>query len=245
LVRARRDAVPASVRRFTARARQRRLRAAVPWLAGLAVLAVLAALAAVVYATPLLGVRKVAVAGVDVLDPAEVRAAAAVRRGTPLARVDLDAVGRRVGRLPAVRTATVARVWPSTLLVRVTERVAVAVVAEPAGFGVVDAAGVRFAAVPTRPAGLPLLKLSSPTPTDPTTRAALSVLAALTPQLRERMLVLSAEAPTRIRLELAGGREIIWGDATENDTKARVATSLLNRPGKVIDVSAPNVVTVR
>ncbi len=43
---------------------------------------------------------------------------------------------------------------------------------------------------------------------------------------------------------LTGGREIVWGDATENATKARVATSLLGRSGTVIDVSAPDVVTV-
>ena len=67
----------------------------------------------------------------------------------------------------------------------------------------------------------------------------------ITPALRERLVVLAAPAPTRIRLELSGSREIIWGDGTQNGTKAQVATSLLARPGKVIDVSAPSVITVR
>jgi cell division protein FtsQ len=131
--------------------------------------------------------------------------------------------------------------------VTVQERTGAAVVAlaEPAGFGVLDASGVLFTAQPTRPAGLPLLRLATPGPDDPSTQAGLAVLAALTDELRARLVELRAEAPTRVRLELAGGREIIWGDATENETKAQVATSLLARPGTVIDVSAPNVVTVR
>jgi cell division protein FtsQ len=56
---------------------------------------------------------------------------------------------------------------------------------------------------------------------------------------------LEAPAPTRIVLRLAGGRQIVWGDSSDNQAKARVATSLLARPGTVIDVSAPDVVTVR
>ena len=39
--------------------------------------------------------------------------------------------------------------------------------------------------------------------------------------------------------------EIVWGDSTENEAKARVAIVLLERPGNVLDVSAPNLVTVR
>jgi cell division protein FtsQ len=71
------------------------------------------------------------------------------------------------------------------------------------------------------------------------------VLAALTPQLRARVVEVVAEAPARIRLLLPNNRVVIWGDATENETKAKVATALLDRPGTEIDVSAPEVVTVR
>jgi cell division protein FtsQ len=70
------------------------------------------------------------------------------------------------------------------------------------------------------------------------------VLGALTPQLRERLVRLVATAPARIRLELTDDRTVVWGDAEDNDTKARVATALLRREGTVIDVSAPDFVTV-
>ncbi len=245
LVRARHDAAPPSVRLFMARARQRRLRAARPWLVALVLVVLVAAGAVVVFATPLLGVARIRVVGAHLVTPDSVRAAAGVAPGTPLARVDLDAVGRRVGRLLPVRRATASRAWPDTLVVRVQERAGLAVVAQPAGFGVLDDSGVVFTAVPARPADLALLRLAAPGPDDPATHAALAVLASLTNELRSRLVELRADAPTRVRLQLAGGREVVWGDATENELKARVATSLLTRPGKVIDVSAPNVPTVR
>ena len=60
LVRADTDAVPSSVRRFMARARQRRLRAALPWAVGAGVALVVGALVWIVYGTSVLGVRRVA-----------------------------------------------------------------------------------------------------------------------------------------------------------------------------------------
>jgi cell division protein FtsQ len=54
---------------------------------------------------------------------------------------------------------------------------------------------------------------------------------------------LVADSPTRIRLELAAGRIIVWGDAENIETKARVAAALLNRPVTTIDVSSPEVAT--
>jgi len=73
--------------------------------------------------------------------------------------------------------------------------------------------------------------------------AALHVLAALTPQLRAQLAAVSAASPSAIRLELTDGRVVVWGSADQSDFKARVATALLGRPGKTIDVSAPEVAT--
>ena len=105
LVRARRDAVPASVRRFGARARRNRLRVAVPWLVAAAVVVLIGAAGVVVWFTPALSVDTVRVVGADLVTPDEVRAAAGIRRGTPLARVDVGAVHRRVAALPPEEAA--------------------------------------------------------------------------------------------------------------------------------------------
>jgi cell division protein FtsQ len=217
-----------------------------PWLIAAAVVVVGGIATGVVYTTGLFGITRVVVQGADVSTPLEVQTAASIRRGTPLARVNLNAVSRRVEQVVAVRHATVRRSWPHTLTVIVVERVAVAVVPDPdGGFVQVDDGGVAFQWVRERPASLPLVRLTGPSATDPTTRAALRVLLALPPELRTPLVALVAEAPTRIRLELTGDRAVVWGDATENAAKARVAVSLLNGPATVLDVSAPDVVTVR
>jgi len=245
LVRARRDAVPASVRRFNQRARRRRLRAAAPWAATAGVLLVAGLVSWLVYGTSVLGVRHVRVEGVAVLSPERVREAAAVVPDTPLARVDLDAVRERVAALPPVAAATVVRQWPDTLRISVVERTPVAVLARDGAYGLIDGSGVVFHTVAARPDGLPLLTVDRPDRGDPTTRSALQVLAALTPELRELLVEVVAEAPARIRLRLADERVIVWGDAADSPTKAKVATALLGQPGREIDVSAPDVVTVR
>ena len=145
----------------------------------------------------------------------------------------------------SVRRAQVDREWPRTVVIRVTERTAVAAVPRDDGFLLVDRTGVAYTTVAVRPAELAVVRLAEPAPGDESTRAALAVLAVLTGELRQRLVLLTADAPTRIRLELSGGRTVIWGDASNGEAKARVATALLARPGKVIDVSAPDVVTVR
>jgi cell division protein FtsQ len=244
LVRARSDAVPASVRRFNQRAQQRRRQAARPWLVGAALLGLAGLLGWLVYGTPLLGVRHVVVRGAAVVSVDEVRAAAAIPEGTPLASVDLGAVQRRVAALTPVRQASATRDWPFTVVIEVTERTGVAALPQPDHtFDVIDASGVVFRSVPTDP-GLPALKLTAPGPADVTTQAALQVLAALSPELRGQLVTMVADSPARIRLELRGNRRIIWGDATENDAKVVAATGLLKQPGTVIDVSAPEFATV-
>jgi cell division protein FtsQ len=131
------------------------------------------------------------------------------------------------------------------VVITLTERSPVAALPDADGtFRLIDPAGVVFRTVPARPAGLALLVLANPGPQDQGTRAGLSVLAALTGELRGALVRLVVTAPTRISLELVGDRTVLWGDATDNDAKATVATALLKRAGKTIDVSAPSVVTV-
>jgi cell division protein FtsQ len=245
LVRAGTDAVPSSARRFMARARQRRLRAAVPWAVTAGVLVVVGALVWMVYGTSVLGVRSVRVDGTDVLSTLTVEQTASVTMRAPLARVDLGAIRARVEALPPVRRAVVSRGWPSTVVITVTERTAIAAVPAGKKFTLIDDEGVAFRTVADAPAGLPLARLNAPSPTDLNTKAALTVLAALTPDLRKQLTAISVAAPARIRLELRKDRTVVWGDDTASGTKAQVATALLRRKGDTIDVSAPDVVTIK
>lgn len=245
LVRADTDAVPSSVRRFMARARQRRLRAALPWAIGAGVVLVVGGLVWTVYGTSTLGVRQVRVVGTGVLTTVQVEDAAAVRMTEPLARVDTGAVRARVQALAPVDHAVVSRDWPGTLVIEVVERTPVAAVPGNRVWTLIDDDGVAFRTVAERPAGLPLARLASPGPADVNTRAALTVLSALTDELREQLVAISVEAPARIKLLLRKDRTVIWGDDSASETKAQVSTALLERDGKTIDVSAPSVVTIR
>jgi cell division protein FtsQ len=245
LVRAGADAVPPSTRRFMARARQRRMRAALPWAVTAGVLALAGLVAWTLLGTGLFGVRQVRVSGNQLVTPVQVRDAAAVADNEPLARVDLAATARRVGTLPPVARATVERDWPGTLVIRVVERTPVAVVPQGDRFAVIDGAGVVFHEVPQAPAGLPVVRVGRPAPDDPGTRAGLAVLAALSPGLRAELVEVDVAGLARITLRLRGDRTVFWGDATQGGKKSEVATALLGGKADRIDVSAPNVVTYR
>jgi cell division protein FtsQ len=197
-----------------------------------------------VYGTSLLGVDRVEVTGSGFVGADAVRQAAAVPSGAPLASVDLGAIRSRVEHLVGVRTAEVHRDWPSTLVIEVTPRTAVATVPSGKSYELVDAGGVVFRTV-SDPPDVPSIRLSAPGPDDPSTRAAISVLLSLPSGIRDQLVSMSATSPASVTLSLHGGKKVIWGDDTDNAAKGRVATSLLKRPGSVIDVSAPNVVTVR
>ncbi len=242
LVRARREAVPTSVRRLHQKGRRPTIRLK-PVLWGLLGAVVVGGLGWTVYGTTVLGLRAIEVNGSVLASPDQVRAAAAVADGTPLARVDTDQVAARVRGLPSVASVEVSRSWPHTLVIDVVERTAAGVVPVDGGFAVLDGTGVVFNRVPEQPPAVVLLRLAAPGPDDAATKAALAVLAALTPQLRQGLAEVDAPSPNRITLQLADGRVVVWGDADRSATKATVATALLGTGASTIDVSIPDVAT--
>lgn len=212
---------------------------------GAAGLIPLGLLAWVLLASPLLAVRTVAVSGTSRLSPAQVRAAADVVRGTPLAMVDAAAVVRRVETLRPVADVRVSRAWPSTLRVRVVERVPVAGIVTTHGVMLVDPAGVAFAPAPALPPGVVGLQVSHPAPDDPATRASLAVLAELRQPLRALVATIRAPSPSSVTLVLRDGRQVLWGGPGDAVLKAQAAEALLKMPGSRYDVSRPGVVTRR
>lgn len=212
---------------------------------GLAALAPIALLGWLLLASPLLAVRSVSVSGTTRLTPEQVRAAAAVVRGTPLARIDAASVVRRVEALRPVASVRVSRGWPSTLKLQVVERVPVAGVVSAQGVTLVDARGVPFAPAPSLPAGVVRLQVARPGPTDPTTAAALAVLAELPAPMRSRVRIVRAASPSSVTLVLRDGRRVLWGGVGDPELKTQAAEALLKMPGTVYDVSRPGVVTRR
>lgn len=194
--------------------------------------------------TSLLGVDSVRVEGAHSVPVSRVRTAASIEPGKPLLRVDTAAVRDRVSALTALSSVEVSRSWPSTIVISVAERTAVAVIDTGGGYRLVDRAGVVFRTVPAKPTGLPGLELSQAPHQDRARRAAAAVVAALPDQLRTRVTTVSARGEHSVHLILDDGTKVIWGSADRGERKAKVLAALLTRPGSVYDVSTPALPTI-
>ena len=191
-----------------------------------------------VYFSSYLALKSADVTGTRHLTKADVLAAADLPVGDPLARVDPDAVARRVRAMAYVKSVEVTREWPDQLLIQVTERTAVAVVDLGGGLRGLDADGVVFSTYRKAPPGLPLVRVSGD-PDQDALREAARVVAALPASLRARVDHLEVATVDQISLALSGGRTVVWGSADQSELKAEVIGPLLKQPGSVYDVSAP------
>ena len=191
-----------------------------------------------------LSVRSVEVSGVDRLRDAEVLAAADVREGEPLARVDLATVRARVQALAEVRSAEVTRTWPDTVTISVQERIPVAVVEIGGRLRGLDVEGVVFREYRSVPQGLPRVETPVDTGRDALVEAA-AVVSALPGDLTERVDHVEVATVDQISLELRDGRTVVWGSAEESEAKAEVLAALLEQPGSTYDVSVPGQPTIR
>ncbi|MEE9242737.1 MAG: FtsQ-type POTRA domain-containing protein [Mycobacterium sp.] len=212
------------------------------WTALIAVLVV--GLGLLLYFTPLMSTRSVAVTGLSEVTEGEVVAAAAVAPGTPLLQVDTDAVAERVAEIRRIASVRVQRQYPSTLRVTVVERIPVVVRDYSDGVHLFDRDGVDFATAPPPP-GVPYLETENPGPTDPSTMAALQVMTSLRPDVASLVGRVSAPSAAAITLTLADGRVVVWGTTDRTEEKALKLAALLTQPGQTYDVSSPDLPTVK
>jgi cell division protein FtsQ len=188
------------------------------------------------------GVRTVTVTGTELVTAEQVRSAAAIPSGSPLARLDTNAIRARIAAISEVRTVTVSTSYPSTVTITVTERVAVGYRSGPDGASLVDASNVQFRTTAKPPAGLPRLQLS----VDPAASAATSVVAAALPAtLARKISLISAATTESVTLALTDGRTVLWGGTDRDADKARLLPVLLSQPGRYFDVSDPSSVISR
>jgi cell division protein FtsQ len=222
-------------------------------LAALIVLTVLAGGATwAVYGSPWFRANRVTVAGNSALTTAQIERAAAVPLGGPLLSVDTGAVrARLLAALPRIGRVEVARSWPHTVTVRVTERTASAVLRSGARFTEVDRDGVRFASVDRAPAGVPVVQLAPDRAgaaaslrqfgTKRLLQAAIAVAGDLPDSLRGQATAIRVRSYDGITVELSRGREVVWGSAEDGALKAAALTALMKAEPHAghFDVSAP------
>lgn len=190
--------------------------------------------------SPLMAVRTITVEGTSTLDPAAIEAALAPQLGTPLPLVNIDQIRTELSAFPAVQSFVTESHPPSTLVVRITERTPIGVLAQNGQFDTVDSAGVVMASGADQPAGLPVLQV--PGTDSDAFRTLGSVLLALPADLRGRLSEAGATSTVDAWFQIAGGPKVVWGDASEPVLKLKVLQALLASAGDVseINVSAPN-----
>jgi cell division protein FtsQ len=214
----------------------------VVWLILLTVVSVILGL--VLYFTPVMSARSVVVTGTGAVTREEVVDVARVRPGTPLLQIDTDQVADRVAGIRRVASARVQREYPSALRITIVERIPIVVKDFPDGPHLFDRDGVDFATAPPPP-GLPYIDVDDPGPADPATRAALEVMTALRPEVVAQVGRIAAPSVASITLTLADGRTVVWGTTDRTDEKAEKLAALLTQPGRVYDVSSPDLPTVK
>ncbi|MFF7329232.1 cell division protein FtsQ/DivIB [Streptomyces sp. NPDC090306] len=231
-----------------------RFRAAVALAAGCAVVG--AGAVWLLYGSQWLRVERVSVSGTRVLTPAQVRAAADVPAGRPLASVDTGAIESRLRRaLPRIDSVEATRSWPHGISLKVTERSPVLIVQNPENKGKyteVDDEGVRFASISHAPKGVPLLDLSLSS-TGPAAaslrrfdenrlvREAVHVAGAIPAAVARDTRTVKVRSYDDISLELTRGRTVEWGSAEKGAEKARALTALMKAASGAghFDVSVP------
>lgn len=215
------------------------------WVLIVAVVASIALLVWLVAFSPVLGVRSVQVNGAKALTATQIEAAAAVPHGRPLLRVSTSAIEKRVEKLPQVGTATVSVSYPSTVVITVSERIAVGFFSTGGRYTLVDRTGRQFLTVAKAPK-LPHLVAAGAAIDDPATVQTLATIAgALTPGLRRIVTTVNANDAQHVTLLLTAQRTVVWGNADRSADKVKVLTALLHRKGQAFDVSDPDLVVAR
>jgi cell division protein FtsQ len=214
--------------------------------AAISVVAVLAVvLVWVLVFSSVLGAKRLVVHGAHEVAAAQIRSAAGVPRGQPLLRVDTAAVARRIGALPGVAGVSVQVSYPSTVVITVTERVAVGYLVAGGRLVLVDKDGHQFRTVARAPEGLPRFDIAAGGGAAATGQAVATVAGALPRAVLATLSWISASTPSAITLRLRDGRTVRWGSAGRSPDKAQILPALLSRRGTTFDVSNPDVVVAR
>jgi cell division protein FtsQ len=193
----------------------------------------------VVFFSTWLAADEISVSGAETLSAGDVRAVAAVSLGTPLARLDIEGVRRRVAEIPEVREVEVRRKWPHTVAIDIVEREPVAVLRRDSIWWSIDKDGKLFAGGAQRVERWPLLSVPATAGEDALLEAA-RVASALPADLRRITVRLSAESMDSITVHLQGSRTVMWGSATDSERKVEVLRALLKQAtSATYDVSVP------
>jgi cell division protein FtsQ len=239
--RARRKYERAEVRRFTRRARNRRVAVAL-------VLGTMASLVIIILAaifSPILALRQIQIDGTSRVSAEEVHSAVDGQLGTPLALIDYGKLTAELGAFPLIRSYVTEIVPPDTLLIHIVERQPVGAVLTGGTYHLVDPAGVTVQESSDRLPGVPLIDIGGASTSGVVFDSVVEVLLSLPPELLAQVDSVSATTQDDVSLVLTGvGQRVTWGSADQSQRKAALLTALIAQTDPAsageFDVSAPN-----
>jgi cell division protein FtsQ len=228
-------------------------RARSPWRTAFIVVAVVGLVVGIGWAllgSKLLVVRTVVVDGTHLVPASQVRTAAGITPRQPMIRVDTRAAARRVEGITQIQSATVSKSWPDRIVITVHERTpALAVrVQGTAQLDLIDKAGVVVRSVNAQPAGMPVFQATVAPDAlrgNPGVAAAVAVLHQLPRSLARQVAAVAAPSAQSVKIGLANGITIVWGNASEAKQKVAELDILMRTHARYYDVSAPGTAVTR
>lgn len=205
----------------------------------IAAVVLIGAAIALLWAVPILKVGQVEVHGATSLPAEQVATDTGIEPGENMLRVDVAAAANRVAESPWVHTVTVARDWPGTITVDITERSAVLYSDEADGTHLIDAGGTPFAI------GEPPAEAVEVDGEEAMLADTAEVVAAVDPAIREQVERVEVPETAEITFVMTDGRTIFWGANSNNHDKALAMSTVLGQEGQEWNISNPAMVTVR
>ena len=181
--------------------------------------------------SPYFAAHRIEVRGTSHVTRPEVLRIAGITPGTNVFTLDAGSAEARLERDPWIAQATVTKDLPSTLVIDIDERVAVAVVETGGALRLVaDDGALLEAALPRTAAGLPTIASTEPgvQPGPDAIGGAARAIAAMGPSLRGRIHGVSILSDGQLRVDLSSGAEVAYGEAVELSEKAMALRALLD-----------------
>ena len=182
--------------------------------------------------SPFFAARTIEVRGASHVPRSQVLHMAAVTPDTNVFTLDAGAVERRLEADPWIADATVTKDLPSTLVIVIRERIAVAVAKSEGVLWLVAGDGAFLeTALPRVAVGMPSIVTADAEGREPSPDAvggAARAIAAMAPTLRRRIDGISILADGQLRVDLSSGATAAYGDAVEIQEKAKALRALLD-----------------
>ena len=193
----------------------------------------------ILFRSPLFQVQRMEVTGTRLLQPDQIRELAGINLGENIFQVNLGQAQKKIALLPLVKTVTLRRILPSTVLIEVTERTPVALLDEGNVFGEVDKDGYYLQQGDVNTAGLPLLtgiQAALPAPghmvDNPRLAPVLHFVAGLPQGLLPMLSEVHVKSDGQLVLTTLYGIPVLAGDTTDPAGKGALLLAILQQLGQ-------------